>query len=60
MASQGYEQLIEDCEENQSKLTDWECTFLDLLKGYIHRDDYLTDKQIVALEKIWERVTRVG
>lgn len=54
MASQGYEQLIEDCEENQSKLTDWECTFLDSLKGYIHRDDYLTDTQIVALEKIWE------
>ncbi len=59
MANQGYAQLIEDCEENESKLSGWECTFLDSLKGYIHRDDCLTDRQIEALERIWERVTRV-
>ncbi len=60
MASQGYEQLIEDCEENKSKLTDGECALLESLKGYIRRDDRLTHRQVVTLESIWERVTRVG
>ncbi len=58
MASQGYEQLLDECEEHDSRLSDWEREFLDSLRGYVHRDDYLTGSQIATLEQIWERVTR--
>lgn len=58
MASQGFEQLLDDCEEHDSKLSDWERDFLDSIRGYICRSDYMTSSQIATLEQIWERATR--
>jgi hypothetical protein len=44
--SSEYIQLIEDCEQRESKLTDWENTFIDSLKTSIERGLRPTPKQI--------------
>ncbi len=58
MASQEYVQLIDDCEHEQSKLTDWEFGFLDDIRCLLERGLELSDRQVSTLEGIWERVTR--
>jgi Fic family protein len=58
VASQEYVQLIEDCEHDQSKLTDWELGFLDNIRCLLERGLEFSDKQASTLESIWERVTR--
>lgn len=58
MASQGYVQLIEECEEHSSKLTDWECNFIDSLGGYLRYGGFIDNWKAERLEEIWERVTR--
>lgn len=48
------DQLCEDCMRKQSKLTDWECEFIDS----VYSQEYpLTNKQEITLQRIWERVT---
>jgi hypothetical protein len=42
-----------DCERRYEKLTEWELKFV----ADISERESLTEKQIVKLEKIWERVT---
>ncbi len=49
--------MIEDCEKRESKLTDWERSFIDSLSAQVARGRALTDKQAAALDRIWERVT---
>lgn len=58
MASQEYVQLIDDCEHDRSKLTDWEFGFLDDIRRLLERGLELSDRQVSTLEGIWERVTR--
>lgn len=53
-------QLVEDCEERSDRMSDWECTFVDSLKGQLVDGRRLTDKQAEVLEKIWEAVTEKG
>ena len=43
-----YQQMIKDCENRESKLSEWEENFIDSLYDWI------------ADDKIWERVTRNG
>lgn len=45
--------MIVDCMNRESKLTEWEVDFIDSLMDR----DYYTDKQIEKLEKIWNRIT---
>lgn len=52
-----YSTLIEDCEKRESRLTDWERSFIDSLKTQIVRHRAPTQKQIEKLESVWERVT---
>jgi len=52
-----HEQLIEDCEERESKLSDWEREFIDSISRQLAAGRSLTDKQVEKLEAIWERVT---
>lgn len=54
------EQLIEDCENRESRLTDWERSFIDSIKRQIAAGRTLTDKQSDSLDRIWERVTSKG
>lgn len=53
-----YYKMIEDCELHDSKLTDWETTFLDSIQNYLEKGKFLTQKQIEQLEKIHDRVAR--
>jgi hypothetical protein len=55
-----YLTLIEDCEKRESKLTDWERTFLGSIESQIGREKPLSVKQTETLDRIWERVTRNG
>lgn len=58
--SDEYARMLEDCEKRSSKLNDWELTFVDSMTNNIDRGRAPTAKQIVCLERIWERVTSNG
>jgi hypothetical protein len=49
--------MIEDCEDREERLTDWERGFIASIKAQIEGCDALTEKQADTLEGIWERVT---
>lgn len=49
--------MIADCEDRESKLSDWERQFLDSIKNQLHRGGTLSRKQEETLDDIWERVT---
>lgn len=49
--------MVEDCENRESKLTDWERSFVDSLRAQLERSRPLTPKQVDTLDAIWERVT---
>ena len=55
-----YQQMIKDCENRESKLSEWEENFIDSLYDWIADDKIPTSKQVEKLENIWERVTRNG
>lgn len=50
-------QMVEDCENRESKLTDWERTFIDSIRAQLEADRPLSGKQRETLDSIWERVT---
>lgn len=52
-----HQQMIEDCEKRESKLTEWEAGFIDSISNQLGKGRALSDKQAQQLEKIWERVT---
>jgi len=52
-----HEQMIDDCEKRESKLSDWGRGFIDDLTDRIGDGKSLTQKQAEKLEQIWERVT---
>lgn len=49
--------LIEDCENRQSRLTDWERRFIDSLSNQIAAGRPASRKQQAVLDELWERVT---
>lgn len=53
-------QMIEDCEQRESRLTEWDCGFLDSIKRRLGDDRALTPKQSDKLDEIWERATARG
>jgi hypothetical protein len=58
-----YLQLIEDCEHRESRLTDWERTFIDDLRRSIELGNRPTkgpNGQAEKLDEIWERATAKG
>ena len=56
-----YLELIEDCEARESRLTDWDRSFLDSIRSQIEsRSIALSPKQSEKLDEIWERVTARG
>ena len=50
-------QMIEDCEKRESKLSDWERSFIDSISKQVGSGRSLTKKQAETLDDIWERVT---
>lgn len=49
--------MIEDCEKRESKLSDWERSFVDSISMQLSKGFSLSPKQAEALDTIWDRVT---
>lgn len=52
-----FRQMLDDCETRESRLTDWERSFIDSLAD---RGFPPTEKQVDTLNAIWDRVTEKG
>lgn len=55
-----YLQQITDCEARESRLSEWDCTFLDSIKKQLERGIALTIKQTDKLDEVWEKATKKG
>lgn len=53
-------QLIEDCENRESRLSDWERTFVSDMRTWLESGRSLTKKQRERLDEIWELATAKG
>jgi len=53
-------QLIADCEARESRLGDWDRTFIDSIQRQLAQGRTLSPKQAAKLAEIWERVTARG
>lgn len=51
------ETYIKDCENRESKLTEWEHGFIQSMRERVDNGHGLTDAMNEKLEQIWERVT---
>lgn len=51
------EQMVYDCVQRESKLSDWERTFIDSISNRLEGGLSLTPKQSDTLNSIWEKVT---
>lgn len=49
--------MVADCIQRESKLSDWERSFIDSLDNRLAAGAALTDKQVDRLDEIWEKVT---
>lgn len=52
-----YLTMLDDCEEREARLSEWERGFVESLRDQIGRGRQLTSKQSTRLDEIWERVT---
>jgi hypothetical protein len=52
-----HQQMVKDCENRESKLTDWERGFIDSISKQLADGRRLSEKQAERLDEIWERVT---
>lgn len=52
--------MVEDCEERESRLTEWEAGFLDSIRRRLEQEKPLSEKQADTLDRIWERATEKG
>lgn len=55
-----HEQMVDDCEKREGRLSDWERGFVDSVGRQLAEGRSLTPKQVDALEQIWERATARG
>lgn len=53
-------QMVEDCEDRQSRMTDWEVVFMASVWEALDDGHPLSEKQKEILDKIWEKVTEEG
>lgn len=49
--------LVEDCENREQRLSDWERQFIDSVRHQLDAGRPLTPKQAATLDDIWEKVT---
>lgn len=55
-----HEQMVEDCEQREGRLTDWQRGFIDSIGKQLRDGRALTQKQVDTLDDIWERATARG
>ena len=48
---------VEDCQDRESKLNEWECGFIEDMDALLAKGTTLTPRQDDVLEKLWDRVT---
>lgn len=52
--TEDYMEMIEACEREESKLTDWERNFIDSMRRQLENGDTLSVNQSDKLTQIWE------
>jgi len=52
--------MIADCEARESRLSDWERSFVDSIGEQIAQGRSLTPRQAETLDRIWEKATERG
>lgn len=55
-----YNQMIEDCENRDRRMNEWERGFIESLKAQLKDERIPTMPQIEKLNDIWEKVTSKG
>jgi hypothetical protein len=55
-----YITLLDDCENRQEFISEWECTFVDSMREQLAKGRAPTPRQIETLENIWEKATKRG
>lgn len=55
-----YLEMINDCEDRESRMNEWECGFCESIRERLEQEKTLSKKQIETLENIWEKVTKEG
>jgi hypothetical protein len=55
-----HEQMVKDCEERESRLTDWERGFIDGIGRRLAQGLRLTVPQAVLLDEVWDKATENG
>lgn len=60
MATDEHLEMIEDCEARESRLTEWECKFIDSIRNQIDEGRKLSPNQEETLNRIWEDATASG
>ena len=55
-----HQQLVDDCEAREARLSDWERGFVDSVKAKLATGASLTKGQAEKLDEVWERVTAKG
>jgi hypothetical protein len=53
-------QMISDCEDRESMLSEWEINFLESISIRLEGNGSLSEKQESVLNRIFEKATRKG
>lgn len=60
MSTEDHHEMIEDCLDRESRMSDWEEEFIESLEEWLANGKTLTERQAEKLEDVWERVTKNG
>lgn len=52
--------MVDDCEARESRMSEWECSFIDSIRQQLLKGIRLSEKQVDKLNSIWEQVTERG
>lgn len=55
-----HEQMLDDCEQRESRLSDWERQFVDSIGKQLRDGRSLTEKQAARLDEVWNKATARG
>lgn len=55
-----YVTMIDDCETRESRLTEWERSFIESLRAQMENGRRPTTRQIETLDNVWEKATAKG
>lgn len=55
-----YLQMVGDCEKRESRLTEWEQSFIQSIREWLEQEKPLTARQTDTLDRIWEKATEGG